>query len=82
MHEELGRRIEHWEDLGDLFASGDHHSDNLHLFRTQVGDRRLDIDLTELAEADWFRRDQLPPDLGRFVEKILARAALARASQS
>jgi len=77
MHEELGRRIEHWENLGDLFATVDHHSDTLHVFRTRLGDRRLDIDLTELAEADWFRRDQLPPDLGRFVETILARAALA-----
>jgi ADP-ribose pyrophosphatase YjhB (NUDIX family) len=82
MHEELGRRIEHWEDLGDLSATVDHHSDTLYLFRTRLGDRRLDIDLTELAEAHWFRRDQLPPDLGRLVEKILARAALARASES
>jgi ADP-ribose pyrophosphatase YjhB (NUDIX family) len=82
MREELGRRIEHWEDLGDLFAAGDHHSDTLHLFRTRLGDRRLDIDLTELAEANWFQRDELPPELGRFVEKILARAALAAASES
>lgn len=82
MHEELGRQIEHWENLGDLFATADHHSDTLHLFRTRLGDRRLDIDLTELAEADWFRHDQLPPDLGRFVETILARAALVRASES
>jgi ADP-ribose pyrophosphatase YjhB (NUDIX family) len=82
MHEELGRRIEHWEELGELFATGDHHKDTLHLFETCLGDRRLDIDLTELAEASWFRRDQLPPDLGRLVEKILARAALARVSES
>ena len=82
MHEELGRRIEHWENLGELFAAGDHHRDTLHLFRARLADRRIDIDLTELAEADWFRRDQLPPDLGRLVEKILTRAALARATES
>jgi 8-oxo-dGTP pyrophosphatase MutT (NUDIX family) len=80
MHEELGRRIENWEGLGDLFARGDHHRDTLHLFQTRLPDRRLDIDLTELAEAGWFRRDQLPPDLGRFVEKILARVAMASES--
>ena len=80
MEEELGRRIEDWEALGNLFAIGDHHSDNLHLFQTRLSDRRLDINLTELAEANWFRRDQLPPDLGRFVETILARSAMASES--
>ena len=79
MHEELGRRIEDWEDLGELFVNSNHHDDNLHLFQARLGDRRLDIDLTELAEAGWFPRDALPADLGRFVRKILARAALARA---
>ena len=82
MQEELGRRIEHWEDLGQLFATGDHHKDTLHLFRTRLDDRRLDIDLTELAKADWFRRDELPPNLGRLVDKILTRAALAGISES
>lgn len=77
MEEELGRRIEDWEDLGDLFTAGDNHSDTVHLFQTRLRDRRLDINLTELAEAEWFRRDRLPPDLGRFVEKILARSAIA-----
>jgi ADP-ribose pyrophosphatase YjhB (NUDIX family) len=77
MHEELGRRIEHWDPLGELFAAGNRHRDTLHLFRTQLADRRLDLDLTELADAAWFRRDHLPPDLGRHVGKILARAAMA-----
>jgi 8-oxo-dGTP diphosphatase len=80
MHEELGRRIEDWQDLGVLYVTTDHHRGNLHMFQAEIDDRQLDIDLTELAEAGWFRRDDLPPDLGRFVDKILARAALASES--
>jgi 8-oxo-dGTP pyrophosphatase MutT (NUDIX family) len=73
MQEELGRRIEDWVDMGELHVSTDHHRDNLHLFHARVADRHLDIDLTELAAAEWFPRDQLPPQLGRFVPPILAR---------
>jgi 8-oxo-dGTP diphosphatase len=74
MHEELGRRIDDWVDLGELFVSTNHHHDNLHLFLGRLGDRRLDLDLGELAEAAWFPRNELPRDLGRYVRAILARA--------
>jgi 8-oxo-dGTP pyrophosphatase MutT (NUDIX family) len=77
MAEELGRRIDDWHELGVLYARMDHHRDNLHMFEAEIDDRQLDIDLTELAQAAWFRRDELPPDVGRFVGKILARAAMA-----
>jgi 8-oxo-dGTP pyrophosphatase MutT (NUDIX family) len=80
MREELGRRIEDWQDLGVLYATTNHHRDNLHMFEAQLTDPELDIDLTELAEAGWFRRDDLPPDTGHFVGKILARSALASES--
>jgi ADP-ribose pyrophosphatase YjhB (NUDIX family) len=73
MQEELGRRIEDWVDFGELYVDTNHHHDNLHLFHAQVGDRELDLDLTELAEAGWYPRDALPPDLARFVRPILAR---------
>jgi 8-oxo-dGTP pyrophosphatase MutT (NUDIX family) len=73
MREELGRRIEDWTDLGELFVTINHHHDNLHLFHGRLDDRQLDLDLTELAEAEWFRRDALPEDLGRFVRPILSR---------
>ena len=65
MHEELGRGIDDWQELGVLYVNADHHRDNLHLFQAQIADPQLDIDLTELAEARWFRRDELPPDVGR-----------------
>lgn len=80
MREELGRRIEDWQDLGVLYITTNHHRDNLHMFEAQLADPELDIDLTELAEASWFRRDDLPPDTGLFVGKILARSAMARES--
>jgi ADP-ribose pyrophosphatase YjhB (NUDIX family) len=73
MSEELGRRFEDWADLGELFINTNHHHDNLHLFHTRVSDRRLDLNLAELAEAHWFPRDALPPDLGRYVLPILTR---------
>ena len=78
MREELGRDIDNWQELGVLYVNTNHHRDNLHMFQAEIDDLEVDIDLIELAEAAWFRRDELPPDVGRFVGKILARAALAR----
>jgi ADP-ribose pyrophosphatase YjhB (NUDIX family) len=73
MHEELGRRIEDWISLGELFVNTDHHDDNLHLFQARIQDRELDLNLTELAEAAWFPRDALPTDLSRYVRAIVKR---------
>ncbi|HSC03420.1 MAG TPA: NUDIX domain-containing protein [Solirubrobacteraceae bacterium] len=73
MHEELGRRIEDWTSLGELFVNTNHHDDNLHLFQARVDAPELDLNLTELAEAAWFPRDALPTDLSRYVRTILKR---------
>jgi 8-oxo-dGTP pyrophosphatase MutT (NUDIX family) len=73
MNEELGRRIEDWIPLGELFVNTNHHDDNLHLFQARVADQTVDPNLTELAEAAWFPRDALPTDLARFVRPILIR---------
>ncbi|MBV9943072.1 MAG: NUDIX domain-containing protein [Solirubrobacterales bacterium] len=77
MNEELGRRIEDWVDLGELYVNTNHHYDILHLFQARVPDRQIDLDLTELAEARWFPLQTLPPDLGRYVRPILARVRKA-----
>jgi 8-oxo-dGTP pyrophosphatase MutT (NUDIX family) len=77
MHEELGRRIDDWTALGEMFVKRNHHDDNLHLFLTRVPDRKLELDLVELAEADWFPRDALPRELGRYVRPIMARVKTA-----
>jgi 8-oxo-dGTP pyrophosphatase MutT (NUDIX family) len=73
MNEELGRRIEDWLDLGELYVNTNHHNDDLHLFQAQVADRQIDLDLIELADANWFGLQTLPPDLGPSVRPILAR---------
>ena len=74
MREELGRCIDGWLDLGELYVTTNHHHhDNLHLFQAHVPDRRLELDLTELAQAGWFAPDALPPELARYVRPILAR---------
>jgi 8-oxo-dGTP diphosphatase len=73
MHEELGRRIDDWTSLGELFVRTNHHDDNLHLFLTRVSDREVELDLGELSEAGWFSRDALPTDIARFVRPIVAR---------
>jgi 8-oxo-dGTP pyrophosphatase MutT (NUDIX family) len=77
MNEELGRDIDDWTSLGELFVNTNHHDDNLHLFMTRVNDRKLDLDLVELAEAGWFPWEALPADLGRFVRPIVARVRTA-----
>ncbi len=77
MHEELGRRIDDWQELGVLHVNADHHDDDLHMFQTSIADRHLDIDLSELAEAALVPPDDLPPDIGRFVNRILTQARLA-----
>jgi 8-oxo-dGTP diphosphatase len=75
MHEELGRDIEDWTALGELFVNTNHHDDNLHLFQARVEDRALELNLTELAEAAWFHPDALPADLARYVRPILRRVS-------
>lgn len=77
MNEELGRRIEEWISLGELYVNTNHHDDNLHLFQARVPDRKLNLNLTELAEAQWFPRDALPQDLGRYVRQIVNRVTTA-----
>jgi ADP-ribose pyrophosphatase YjhB (NUDIX family) len=76
MQEELGRRIEDWTALGELFVNTNHHDDNLHLFQARLEDRELDLNLTELAEAAWFPHDALPTDLGRYVLAVLRRVTI------
>lgn len=73
MNEEIGRRIEDWVDLGELYVSTNHHRDNLHLFHGRLDDARFELDLVELAEASWFGRNTLPADVGRYVQPILSR---------
>ena len=38
-----------------------------------ISDRRIDVDLVELDEAQWFAPDGLPTAVGRYVRPILSR---------
>ena len=71
MREELGRDIENWVALGKLSLSIDHHRDNLHVFRAALPDRRVKLDLAELADAQWFPLSAPPAKVGRYVRPIL-----------
>jgi 8-oxo-dGTP pyrophosphatase MutT (NUDIX family) len=73
MTEEIGRLIEEWVNLGELHVETNHHHDNLHLFHGRLGDRRIELDQVEIDDAEWFPRDGLPANLGRFVRPILSR---------
>jgi 8-oxo-dGTP pyrophosphatase MutT (NUDIX family) len=73
MNEEIGRLIEDWVNLGELYVETNHHRDNLHLFHGHLGDRRIELDQVEIDAAEWFPRHALPANLGRFVRPILSR---------
>ena len=70
--EELGVEIDDWRLLGDLFERIDGKRDTLWCFSAPLGDRRIETDGAEIAEARWFARDALPADSHRYVARILA----------
>ena len=71
-HEELGVDIEDWRPLGDMFERIVGKRDTLWCYTAPAGDREIVIDGTEIAEARWFRRDELPADVHGYVSRILA----------
>jgi 8-oxo-dGTP pyrophosphatase MutT (NUDIX family) len=69
--EELGVGVDEWTLIGQFTTRFDHRHEQLHCFRAEVDDPSLELDRGELKAADWFPRDRLPPDLGRYVRPIL-----------
>ena len=74
MNEELGLADTDWRDIGELQGRMDHRRDTIHCFRAELSEPTLRIDPVELAAASWFDRGRLPPDLGAYVDEIMARA--------
>ena len=70
--EELGVDIDDWRFLGDLFDRIDGKRDQLYCYRAELGDRTIETDAAEIAEARWFAHDDLPADVHRYVGRILA----------
>jgi 8-oxo-dGTP pyrophosphatase MutT (NUDIX family) len=75
IREELGIDVDDWTTLGDLFARIDGKRDRLWCFSSEIGDRQLDLDRAEIAEATWFSRDGLPPRTARYVSRIVGMSA-------
>jgi 8-oxo-dGTP pyrophosphatase MutT (NUDIX family) len=73
MREELGLEIDDWIPLGELAATLYHRHDTLDLFHARVNAPVLRLERAEIAVAEWFPRDALPPDRGPYVAPILAR---------
>ena len=69
--EELGVELGEWRFLGDLFDRIDGKRDQLWCYTAELGDRPIVRDGAEIAETRWFRRDDLPADVHRYVGRIL-----------
>src|SRR2546423_5697281 len=78
MSEELGVSIDDWRALGTVTVVVDRRKDHVYCFQAEAPGRELTIDLGELADASWFRRDGLPANLGRYAGRILARSPSPR----
>ena len=74
MTEELGLDGADWSDIGELQGRVDHRRDTIHCFRVELSEPTLRIDQVELAAAGWFDRNQLPAEVGPYVDEIMERA--------
>ncbi len=77
MEEELGLSSVPWTGIGHLRGTVDHRRDTIYLFAAEVSSPTLTLDEGELADAHWFRRAELPSDLGPYVVPVLAHAPVA-----
>jgi 8-oxo-dGTP pyrophosphatase MutT (NUDIX family) len=72
VREELGIEVGDWTLLGDLFERVDGRRDRLFCYSAEIGERRIERDRAEIAEARWFPRDGLPPRTAKHVARITA----------
>jgi 8-oxo-dGTP pyrophosphatase MutT (NUDIX family) len=72
IREELGVTIDDWRSLGVITGRADYRHDTLHCFQAPLGELQLTLDGTEIDRAGWFERPALPPNLSRYVPRILA----------
>ena len=74
MSEELGIVDADWVAVGEIHGTLDSRLDTLHCYRAELSKPTIKIDPGELAAASWFRRGELPQDVGPYVARIMARA--------
>lgn len=70
--EELGILDAGWSALGQVDGRMHGRVDRMLCFAAEVRDPALTVDRGEIAVAQWFRRDELPLDVGSYVPRILA----------
>lgn len=73
MEEELGLSITEWTLLGTVLTDAYKRHDTLHCFQADVRQPTLHVNPVEIAATHWFRREELPHHLNRFVRPVLAR---------
>lgn len=74
IEEELGVRLDDWRDLGYLGATEYHRHDTIYCFQAELNGKSLTLEPGEIDVAEWFSRQRLPRDSGRYVRRIVALA--------
>ncbi len=82
MEEELGITIDDWTPLGLVTGRLQYRFDMLHCFQTELPAQALRLDPGEIEAARWFKRSELPPQLGEYVRPILDRLPDSRSASS
>jgi ADP-ribose pyrophosphatase YjhB (NUDIX family) len=72
--EELGVTPARVTALGVAPSRFDHKREELFLYVADVDSRAFCASVAEIAEAEWFAHDALPPRTGRFARRLVARA--------
>jgi 8-oxo-dGTP diphosphatase len=73
MLEELGLADAAWTTIGALTGRVNHRRETVHVFVAELARPQLRLDRSELEDARWFPRSELPPALGHYVKATLAR---------
>lgn len=72
MMEELGIEISEFSDVGEMVIHNSHRDDHVYYFSAELRSPSMTIDRGELITARWFRRQELPSELGRYGRAIIA----------
>jgi 8-oxo-dGTP pyrophosphatase MutT (NUDIX family) len=73
MREELGLTDVGWTTIGALSGRVNHRRETVHVFVAELARPQLRLDRGELEDARWFKRSELPAQLGHYVKATLAR---------
>lgn len=72
--EEVGVTTVRWRSLGEMTVAVRTRRDHVWLYAAEVDGSAVHLQPTEIAEARWFARDDLPARVDSHVAEIVARA--------